>query len=146
MDEKPATDLLGDPLRDLPDPRGRKKHRVTPENRLKVSVLRAAGQTIAEIAEALGISAPTLRNYYFSELNQGVAAERARAVMWLRESAAAGNVSAQKAYLALLAAGNTLPKVEEMSERPDKLGKKEALREAAQSGHAGTGWDSLVQH
>lgn len=145
-DEIPPTDLLGDPLRELPDPRGRKKHRVTTENRLKVSVLRGAGRELDEIADVIGVSVPTLRKYYFSELNEGVAAERARSIMWLRDSAAGGNVSAQKAYIALLGAGYTLPKVDEPGDRLDKLGKKEGLRQAAKDGHAGTGWDGLVQH
>jgi transcription initiation factor TFIIIB Brf1 subunit/transcription initiation factor TFIIB len=146
-DEFPAKDLLGDPLREPRDPRGRKKHRVTDENRLKISALRADGRTQAEIAEAIGISEPTLREYYFRELQSGPAILRAQGMLRLCQIALCEDPSpaALKLLFARLDAGDTLPKAfRPPEEKAAKLGKKEQLQRAAEDGHAGTSWGGLL--
>lgn len=146
-DEIGAVDLLGEPFRELRDGRGRPKHRVSEENRNKVSVLRAAGWLQKEIAEAIGVSEPTLREYYFSELDGGAIRARAEALWKLKQLALKeGNVSALKALLARFDAGNTLPKAVRFAQEEPAApkGKKEQLRDAAESGHRSTAWGSLL--
>jgi AraC-like DNA-binding protein len=94
------TDLLGDPVRPLPDKRGRRRLRFPEQVYEKVEVLAAAGMLQDDIAAAVGISAPTLRKYFRPELDMGPARQRARVLNVLATQADKGNVSAAKAYLA----------------------------------------------
>ena len=93
------TDLLGDPLRALPDKRGRRKLRFHVEVYEKVEVLSAGGLSHDDIADAVGISAPTLRKYFRPELGKAAARQRARVLGVLAAQADKGNVSAARAYL-----------------------------------------------
>lgn len=146
-DELADVDLFGEPVGEPVDPRGRPKHRVTMENRSKVSALRASGMSRDDIAAVIEVSLPTLAKYYFAELNAGVARERAAAVMLLRTSAYSGNVTAQKAWLRLLADGQAVPPVAEPADPEMELGKKERALRAAQAGPAaGSSWGDLVRH
>lgn len=146
-DENPAVDLFGEPWNELPDRRGRKPHRWSAESRSKVRMLRAVGFSRAEIADVLGVSKPTLEKYYLFELNEGVAQERATAVGWLRESAAAGNVSAQKAYISLLEVGKAMVPTAPVAEdrKPERLGKKEERVLAANEAPPAE-WGDLIKH
>jgi hypothetical protein len=92
-------DLLGDPIRPLPDKRGRRKLRFPDEVYETVEVLSASGMLQDDIADAVGISAPTLRKYFRPELDKGAARQRARVLGVLAREADKGNVSAAKAYL-----------------------------------------------
>lgn len=91
-----AVDLLGDPWTPPRDPRGRKRHKRNAQVAENVALLKASGQTVEAIALRLGISEPTLRKYYFREIEQG--ADLAEAVlneaMW--KKALAGNVGAAR--------------------------------------------------
>ena len=62
------------------DPRGRKKMRITNELRNRVAMLRAAGMTQEQIADAVGCSVPTLAQYFSLELNEGKSAKRAEMI------------------------------------------------------------------
>ncbi|OQC19046.1 MAG: hypothetical protein BWX69_03058 [Planctomycetes bacterium ADurb.Bin069] len=148
MDEESGgRDLFGEPMGEPVDPRGRPKHRVTVENRIKVSALRAAGMSRDDIAAVIGISLPTLAKYYFDELAAGVARERAAALMNLRASASAGNVSAQKAWLRVLAEGQGAPPVPRPAPDPEmELGKKERALRDAKTADRGSAWGDLVRH
>ncbi|MEI9964393.1 MAG: hypothetical protein WDM92_06475 [Caulobacteraceae bacterium] len=65
------TDLLGDALRPLPDKRGRRKLRFPVEVYERVEELLVAdGFRQDEIADAIGISEPTLRKYFRPELKK----------------------------------------------------------------------------
>ncbi|WP_298618631.1 hypothetical protein [uncultured Zoogloea sp.] len=145
-DEIPELDLLGEPYREPADPRGRPKHRVTREKRKDVSALRAAGLSRDDIALVLGVSKPTLAKYYFAELNEGVAQERARALLWLRASAEGGNVSAQKAWIRVLADGQGAPAVPREIDPDLELGKKEKALRDAKAADQGSAWGELVRH
>lgn len=92
-------DLLGDPLRALPDKRGRRKLRFHQEVYENVEVLAAGGLSHDDIADAVGISAPTLRKYFRPELGKAAARQRARVLAVLAKQADKGNVSAARAYL-----------------------------------------------
>lgn len=130
-------DLFGD-LVTLPSGRrGRPAHRWSKSSADKVLLGRATGYSDAEIAGALGISLPTLRKYYFSELKQ--TAQRLRFEFWrlhlLAEMASTGNVGALKEL------GKVMEKRDRyLAERALKadppaavapLGKKEAARRDA---------------
>ena len=65
--EAVALDLFGLPLTP-PRGRGRPSHEPTRYTRRKVMTLRQAGLGQDQIADALGISLPTLRLYYHREL------------------------------------------------------------------------------
>lgn len=146
-DDFPTTDLAGGPYQELPDPRGRKKHPVTDENRNKVKTLRAAGWLQREIAVAIGCSEPTLREYYFAELEHGGILRRAEVLYTMHKlGVVEGQPSILKAFAARLDAGDTLPKA--TRKRGDApvapKGKKELLQEQAESGHEGTVWGRLL--
>lgn len=64
----PALDLFGDPIRPRLGLAGRPRHVPTKALRKKVAELHARGKGQLEIAAAIGISAPTLRLNYVSEL------------------------------------------------------------------------------
>jgi hypothetical protein len=134
------TDLLGDPMREARDPRGRKKLKVTNELREKVAVLRAAGMERDEIADAVGCSERTLRTYFLPELNEGRSEKRAAVIEALFAAAIGGSVSAAKAFLALGARADAIPP----APKPEKLGKKEALLKASQTAHEGSEWGELL--
>src|SRR5713101_7747703 len=57
-------DLLGDPIPTGRGRPGRPRHAVTKRNMRKFNMLRAAGWTFDQIAEAIGVSRPTLRRHY----------------------------------------------------------------------------------
>ncbi len=60
-------DLFGLPIRPGHGQRGRPRHVPTPELRARVIDLREAGAGQAAIAEALGVTIPTLRLHYPAE-------------------------------------------------------------------------------
>jgi hypothetical protein len=82
-----------------PEGRGRPAHQRTAEKANKVKLLLALGWSTERIANALNITAPTLRRHYFSELKiramarDAMEAERF-AMLW--QAASAGNVGAMK--------------------------------------------------
>lgn len=128
-------DLLGEPLRPLPDKRGRRKLRFPKEVYEKVEVLSAGGLGQDDIADAVGISAPTLRKYFRPELGMAAARQKAAVLQQLAGAAAKGNVSAMKAYLAEIEKHRADARIRDR-ERPSqpngvRPGKKEQRQEAA---------------
>jgi hypothetical protein len=134
-------DLLGDPVRPYVDPRGRPKVRVDNELRRRVAVLAAGGMTQAVIADVVGLSEPTLRQYFFAELHEGKAAKRAEVIEAMFEAAKAGNVTAQRAFLGLGEKGDMSAPPRRRAAEP-KLGKKEQLTRDAQKPLSG--WGDLL--
>ncbi len=127
--------------------RGRPEHEPTEETRLKVRVLKAGAMSQLAIAEAIGISEPTLRKHYSSELDQGGAIVTAEVLMARYRAAMGGSVPAQNKLLEL---AGTLPP-NKMGRPPSTkaepaLGKKAEAELAAQDAHEGTGWADLVKH
>lgn len=127
---------------------GRPSHRPTRATREHVEVLTAAGQAAWQVAVALGISEPTLREHYGPELANGRARKTAEIEMALYSAAKGGNVSAIKAWL-----GRHRP-LENPPEAPQRgaaepvpnqpLGKKELANAAALTAHRGSEWDGLL--
>jgi ParB-like chromosome segregation protein Spo0J len=134
-EDSAPTDLLGDPLRPLPDKRGRRKLRFAEEVYEKVEVLAAGNLTQDEIADAVGISAPSLRKYFRPELGKGLARQKAEALSLLAAAARKGNVTAIKAWNAELDKQRAAESVAGRARGPGanvvRLGKKEERKEAA---------------
>ena len=121
-----VVDLFGDPWTPPRDPRGRKSHKPSPQGREIVASLIAADASEEEIALQLGLSLPTLRKYYFRELEHGVSLARNEMLRKLYEKGMAGNVAAMKAYLAATEKGVAVRAMQ--APRPARtapLGKKE---------------------
>jgi hypothetical protein len=143
-------DLWGDPIPPRGERRGRPKHVPTDEKRNRVKVLKALNKTDTEVAEAMGLSEPTLRKYYLRELRGGMAQLRAEAAVKLWDLAKGGNVSALKAFLAearhsdLL--GQPASKRRGRETPAQTMGKKDAAQLAAETADEGTGWAGLLRH
>ena len=147
-------DLFGDPLPEGFGRRGRPPHEVTPRNRNKVMLLLALGWAPPRIAATLGVTMPTLRKHYFSELrSRAVMLDRLKAkhLTALVDQVNDGNVQAIKelgrlldrADAALFGIGSD---DEEDAPEPQRgLGKKEAAAIAATTAGKGTEWgDDLL--
>lgn len=145
-------DLLGDPIPPNWGKRGRPPHVPTDEKRRLVIQLLAFDWTVERIAAALNITPPTLRKNYFRELkfrDEARARVEAKVLQKLMAEVESGNVSAMDKYLKRLdkhdlermQAHQPRPSAEE---KPERLGKKEAARQAAQSAHEETEWGTLL--
>lgn len=129
--------LFGWPVAEPRERAGRPEHVPTEENRNKIMMLLVFGLTNKEIAQAIGISQPTLRKHYLQQL-----AERSRARLQLDairygalfEKVKAGDVPAIKeldkmlsrhdqALLAQRVAGRDSENIRH--KEAEKLGKKE---------------------
>lgn len=133
-------DLFGDPVIYREAKRGRPEHVRTRRNASKAALLFAMGRSVAEVADALDITQPTLRKHYFSEV------ERRHAMLLklegdqllkLHEAAGAGNVGAMKELLARADKAGLDLLSTRVTKRKDKSqakpkGKKEEQQEQAQ--------------
>lgn len=129
------------PPRSAPDRAGRPPHIPTAETREKVEILLAAGMPVWQLAQAIGVSEPTLREYYAAELDGGRARRRADVLVAMHKAAVEGNVAAQKAYLSQDQALDNPPPPEP---KAAPLGKKEAAQLAAETAGVGTDWQNLL--
>jgi DNA-binding CsgD family transcriptional regulator len=113
---------------------GRPEFEPTDEEREKVRVLKAGAMSNEAIAEVIGISEPTLRKHFSSELDRATAKVRADLLMARYRSAMGGNVSAQNKMIEQVAAVDAQARRSpEKAEKPVKLGKKEEQKNAAQA-------------
>ncbi|MNU34510.1 hypothetical protein D3C71_230930 [compost metagenome] len=128
------TDLWGDPWTPPKDRRGRKSHRWLKQVAENVAVLKASGLTVELIASRIGLSEPTLRKYYFRELDEGAGLAQAvlNEAMW--KKALAGNVGAARYIREEFGKGDVKTaanRVREREQAPVALGKKEERKAAA---------------
>lgn len=86
-------------MKDQPKILGRRRHTPTSETRAQVSALVVVGASQTTIAKVIGISVPTLRQYYARELENAVRNVVVHATITLFEQAKAGNFRAQKMWL-----------------------------------------------
>ncbi|MGJ8529826.1 hypothetical protein [Maritalea sp.] len=143
-------DLLGDPIPEPMDRRGRPGYDVTDESRIKVKGLRAMGHPIEFIAMAVGCCEKTLRNYFILELDEGAAMLTGDVVFKLYQRGVVdGNVSALGKLAGMLAPSNpSLPdptRPANTKPKPEKLGKKDQALVDAKNAHENTGWFELVE-
>ena len=141
MDEIPeAKDLFGEPLRPAPSKRGRRRLRFPAEVYENVEVLAAAGNlSQEEIADAIGVSEPTLRKYFRKELDHARSRQRAEALECLARGMRKGNVSAAKAYLAELDRQGAAIALNQRRHAPPPQGKKAAAKADADAAVAAGG-------
>jgi hypothetical protein len=136
-------DLFGDPVVAREEGRGRPEHQWTRENSNKVLIAFAMRRSVKEAATAIGVSVPTLRKHYFSEVAKRDAAElrmEMTQLARLNTSAEGGNVAAEKELLKRLekarlrALSQSVASQEpapQRSQPPVRKGKKEQAIEAA---------------
>lgn len=133
-------DLFGDPIREARDGPGRPEHVWTKENSNKISLLFACGYQPKDAAQAIGVSVPTLRKHYFSELEQWRFARirmEAKLLAQLNAEGEKGSVGAMKELAKRIDKGRLEALAERVADRGRKepkrrLGKKEQQHEAAQ--------------
>lgn len=118
--------------------RGRPAHVWNRQDSLRICNLFACGHTVEMVAEVIGISQPTLRKVYFSEIKaRGVMALKVKAdqLARLTELAIGGNVAAEKALAGMINAEKQRLLGDQVQRRgaraSAKPGKKELAREAA---------------
>lgn len=150
-------DLLGDPIPAGFGGRGRPPHVANDEKARIIMVLAALGKTKGQIAEALGVTQPTLNKHYFSKasryrLRVKEARQRVEAKLLAKLYAGAeeGNVAAIKALwdrldkADLKAAQMTAAQAPAPQAAQEKLGKKAAATLAAHTAHEATTWADLL--
>lgn len=137
--ENLGTDLFGDPFLAPREGRGRPAHKPTVESRNKVLLCLVRGLAVKDVAAVLGITTPTLRLHYFSELQQrkvaGLRMEM-RQLERLNAQAEQGNVGAERELAKRIDALRqrdrhraTAPAPTEAAQK--KLGKKASAEKAA---------------
>jgi hypothetical protein len=138
-------DLLGDPVRDIRDPRGRPSYAKTKENQLLVIQFRAVGWSHEQIATFMGCDAKTLRKHFSRELDNGALFLEGMAMQALVKQMLTGNVGATKKVLEISQATNAprgkAPK--EAEAKAPKLGKKEQI--AGEARTPPLGWGEVLQ-
>ncbi|MFV1573713.1 hypothetical protein VXL47_12230 [Phaeobacter sp. JH20_30] len=159
-DEKPdAVDLFGNVVYSKKGKRGRPPFEWTQENSNKISMLLSLGWSNSRIAACVldprtgkAISEPTLKRYFRSELfERNAMADRAEARrferVWL--AAEAGNIGAERLLgqmiekSALMGLGRKFDgEAKPQTKSDQKLGKKEAARQAAHESAEDTPWGS----
>ncbi len=132
-------DLFGDPILSRQEGRGRPEHAWSRENSNRVLLAFARGLSVKQAATAIGVSVPTLRKHYFSEVAKRDDAQIRMEMLQLgrlNDLAAAGNVSAEKELLKQMERMRMRDTARAMAPAPSpaarKVGKKEAEAQAAQ--------------
>lgn len=138
-----GTDLFGNPLLPMKDPRGRKAYAKSKENQQLVTDLVAGGMTHAKIATVLGCDEKTLRKYYSRELDEGDVIVEAEAISVLMHKMRTGNMAATKQVLEMVSLRRMPSKKFQPAEpKPEPLGKK-ALQEKS-AADVPSGWGDLL--
>lgn len=137
-DEILGTDLFGAPILRGHEGRGRPEHVRTPETVNRVILMLAMGHKPKEAAYAIGVSVPTLRKHYFSELEQYERLRLQLKAELLRRLVADGSVAAIKELFKQLDKSGLEQLADRMANRQtqgepkkEKIGKKAAAAEAA---------------
>ncbi|SDW94638.1 hypothetical protein [Lysobacter enzymogenes] len=125
----------------------RPEHQPTKASRLKVAIAAGGGMRHEEIANALGISAPTLRKHYELELSTGAAEKRMEVLtVAFRTAVKKGNTSAARLYLQHAPEFEPAPGAAQEPEaaEPKPEGKKAQANAAAIGAETGTEWEHLL--
>lgn len=136
-----GVDLFGQPVPAVRTKAGRPEHEWSVENSNRINLLFATGHELRDAAQMLGISLPTLRKHYFSEVEQWRVARlklKALQLERLHDEGAKGNVGAIKELLKQAERGALVARARELAtpapekKAPaEKLGKKATAKAAA---------------
>lgn len=144
-------DLFGDPIIPRREGRGRPEHLWTRENSNKVLLAFARGLTVKQAAMVIGISVPTLRKVYFSEVAKRTSAQlkmEMTQLSRLNDQAEAGNVAAEKELARQLEKLRMRDQSQSFATVPaakKAKGVKEVRREAAwTAGEGDREWGDLI--
>jgi predicted transcriptional regulator len=150
-DDSAPKDLFGDPFTPPRDPRGRKSHKRLPQLAERIALYRATGKTIEEIEALVFLSAPTLRKYYFRELENGATMVEAVLDAKIFEKAMAGTVGAMRLLKDQLEKGKAAVPVGRKgaaraprAPKEERLGKKAQAEVDAKGAHKGTSWGDIL--
>jgi hypothetical protein len=133
-------DLFGQPVPRTRDKAGRPEHVWTVENSNKINLIFATGGVPKDAAAVLGITMPTLRKHYFSELEQWRVARlrlKAAQLQQLHTEGQKGNVAAIKELFKQMDKGALAQLSDRVANRAPSepkqapKGKKEQQKEAA---------------
>ncbi|MDX1219057.1 AraC family transcriptional regulator [Sinorhizobium medicae] len=144
-------DLFGQPIPDWKGKRGRPPYEPTARDRNKIKLLLALGWSIERMANGLGVSPATVKRYFRAELKQRDAMRDrldARRFEIAMEQANAGNVAALKELGKMIDRSDTMlidarlrqAQGDRKPEKEERLGKKEAQKEAAKTAGEGSSW------
>ncbi len=143
MAENSEVDLFGLPVVRRGEGRGRPSHRWSLENSTKVLLAFARGLSLEQAADIIGVSLPTLRKHYFSEVKQQASAKlrmEMTQLARLNKAAAEGKVAAEKELGRRLEKADVANTADRVANRgrngapaPAKLGKKEQAKVEAQA-------------
>ncbi len=131
-------DLFGDPVLPTKEGPGRPETVWCREKSNTVLLAFARGLSVREAAIAIGLSGPTLRKVYFSEVakrNQAKLRMEMKQLSRLNDQAEAGNVAAEKELIKQLDRMRQRDQQQQVAPAPTKapkLGKKEQAKAAAQ--------------
>lgn len=123
---------------------GRPPFEPTQEHRERVSIAASGGLTHDVIAAAIGISVPTLRKYFSDELTAGACGKRVEVLEALHAAAMRGNVTAQRAILAMPEPRGIAPPAEPEGDVQKPEGKKAQANAEAVVAQRGTEWEDLL--
>jgi len=137
-DDVLVVNLFGDVVAAPQDGPGRPAHHWSRENSNKVLLAFARGLSVKEAALAIGVSAPTLRKVYFSEVGERSKAKlrmEMTQLCRLNRAAEAGSVPAEKELLKTLERMRQRDVVDARApshpRKPPTIGKKDAAAAAA---------------
>ena len=145
-------DLFGHVIPDWKGKRGRPPYEPTESDRNKIKLLLALGWSIERMANGIGVSPATVKRHFRAELKvRGAMRDRleARRFELAMEMANAGNVAALKELGKMIERSDMMLIDDRLRQAQDKvapaakeekLGKKEAQREAARTAGEGSSW------
>lgn len=134
VDDFSVVNLFGDVVAAPQEGPGRPAHAWSLENSNKVLLAFARGLSVKDAATAIGVSAPTLRKVYFSEVKVRAAAKlrmEMTQLARLNDQAAKGNITAEKELMKALEKMRQRDEVQTRAPTvarhaaPPRLGKKE---------------------
>jgi hypothetical protein len=143
-------DLFGQPIPDWKGKRGRPPYEPDEKDRNKVKLLLALGWSIERIGNAIGRSGATVKRYFRSELKDRDAMRDrldARRFELMMEQANAGKVAALKELEKMIERSDAM-RIDQrlrqtaapVTEKQEKIGKKEAARAAAKEAGKNSSW------
>jgi AraC-like DNA-binding protein len=144
-------DLFGHPVRSGKGQKGRPRYEASEKDRNKIKLLLALGWSIDRMANAIGVSAATVKRYFRAELKvRDAMRDRldARRFEIAMEQANAGNVAALKELGKMLDRSDLMgledklrrAQEDQPAPRGKTLGKKEAAQEAAKTAGENSQW------